>query len=280
MVSKFKNSRDSHVHLEGSLVIPNSLRTKMTMPEISWPPPGPAAVNTFLMAFALIRIEKATDKDITLVVKSSVEFLPKWLDFTGADLRIAFRFWASLLGKSDDPWCLHDAFHAVIQGVKKAILPPQFHLTLWASVSRRGGLRAVQSLSRILDELNATDHLEIVGIDLAGSEAYNAAPFLEYASAWKKKGGYLAMHAGETPYQPYSDENIAEAIEAGSNRIGHCLTKREDLWLEIANKDILIERCPLAYKKMLPPDYSSYLTVPQYAQRLLITGSDDPAFLL
>lgn len=279
MFSKFVHGRDFHIHLEGALVIPIELKHKVVLPKICWPHPGADAIDVFLMTFRNIRAKNITVQDITLIVKSSVEHLPKWFGLTGADLRIGFRFWASLLGKSDDPHCLHDAFHAVVKGIKQAVLPDDFDLTVWASVSRRGGEIAVKSLSQVVNNLNLEKVIDIIGIDLAGSEKYPSTAFLEYASDWCRNGGLFAIHAGETPYQPYSQKNVFDAINACPNRIGHCLIKDKHLWQEIVYRNITIERCPLAYLRMLPPAYFDYLTIPQNARHLVVTGSDDPVFL-
>ena len=274
-----RRCRDFHVHLEGALVVPLPLRKKLRQPAISWPAPGRDAMTEFLGAFRRMKAERLSPVEISTIVSESVASLPRRCNPNGADLRIAFRFWANLLGDSDDLACLHDAYFAVAEGLRNARLPANFDLALWASVSRRGGERAVASLSAVLD-LCASDGLHIRGIDLAGSESFTPRPFLEFSSQWSTSGGSVAMHAGEMPYEYRSEESIARALDAQVDRIGHCLTRSADIWQEIVRRKILIERCPLSYWRMLPDEYLDHLIVPRTAAHLVVHGSDDPSLLL
>ena len=236
-------------------------------------------MSEFLGTFRRMKAERLRPGEISTVVSESVASLPRRCSPNGADLRIAFRFWAYLLGGSDDLACLHDAYFAVAEGLRDARLPADFDLVLWASISRRGGDRAVASLSAVLD-LCASDGLSIRGIDLAGSESFTSRPFLEFSSQWSASGGSVAMHAGEMPYEDRSEKNIAHALDAQVDRIGHCLTKSADVWQEIVRRKILIERCPLSYWRMLPDEYLDHLIVPRTATHLVVYGSDDPSLLL
>ena len=84
---------------------------------------------------------------------------------------------------------------------------------------------------------------EVVGIGLAGDEAYPAAPFAEVFRAARDAGVRVTHHAGEAG----GPESIREALTAGhAERIGHGIRVLDDpaLAADLAARRIPLEVCP------------------------------------
>ncbi|USS85702.1 adenosine deaminase [Fructilactobacillus myrtifloralis] len=85
---------------------------------------------------------------------------------------------------------------------------------------------------------------QLVGIDLAGPESDDFVPEYEDAlqAAVSDLGVQLTLHAGECGCA----HNVVEAVQAGSQRIGHGIAANGDETVErlLADRQICIEGCP------------------------------------
>lgn len=89
----------------------------------------------------------------------------------------------------------------------------------------------------------ATRYDAVIGIGLAGDEAYPLAPFAEVCDAARDAGLRLAHHAGEAA----GAASIREAIDLGhTERLGHGIRVLDDdaLVAEVRERGIPLEVCP------------------------------------
>ncbi|MFI6600911.1 adenosine deaminase [Nonomuraea sp. NPDC050536] len=89
----------------------------------------------------------------------------------------------------------------------------------------------------------AAGHEEVVGIGLAGDEAFSLAPFAPVLDAARDAGLHLVHHAGETA----GPASIREALDLGhAERIGHGIRALEDpaLVAELRERAVPLEVCP------------------------------------
>jgi adenosine deaminase len=83
----------------------------------------------------------------------------------------------------------------------------------------------------------------VIGIGLAGDEAYPATPFAAVCDAARDSGLHLVHHAGEAA----GPESIREVLDLGhAERIGHGITILDDpdLVAEVRERRIALEVCP------------------------------------
>ncbi|MBM7774573.1 adenosine deaminase [Actinokineospora baliensis] len=102
---------------------------------------------------------------------------------------------------------------AVVEGLREGAHANDITVRLLLDHSRR---QSVARLERTVEL--ATRYPEVVGIGLAGDEAYPLAPFAEVLRAAGEAGLHLVHHAGESA----GPESVREAVEIGrAQRIGH-----------------------------------------------------------
>ncbi|YCK37017.1 adenosine deaminase [Actinomadura sp. ATCC 39365] len=89
----------------------------------------------------------------------------------------------------------------------------------------------------------ATRHDEVIGLGLAGDEAYPLAPFAEVFAAAGDAGLHLVHHAGEAA----GPASIREALDLGrTERLGHGIRVLDDpaLVAEVRERGVPLEVCP------------------------------------
>ncbi|MFI6926979.1 adenosine deaminase [Nonomuraea spiralis] len=89
----------------------------------------------------------------------------------------------------------------------------------------------------------ATRYDEVIGLGLAGDEAYPLAPFAEVFEAARDAGLHLVHHAGEAA----GPASIREALDLGhTERLGHGIRVLDDpdLVAEVREREIPLEVCP------------------------------------
>ncbi|MGH3656799.1 MAG: adenosine deaminase [Micromonosporaceae bacterium] len=101
-----------------------------------------------------------------------------------------------------------------------------------------------RSVDRAWNTLDlARRYEEVVGIGLAGDEAYPAAPFADVFRAARDAGLHVVHHAGEAA----GPDSIREAVQVGhAERIGHGIRVLSDdaLVSELVDRRIPLEVCP------------------------------------
>ncbi len=119
----------------------------------------------------------------------------------------------------------------------------------------------------------------IIGIGLGGDERRTGSePFKSLYAEAKDSGLRLTNHAGETT----GPEAIWEALDIGSERIGHALSAIQDPTLleELTARQIPLELNPTSNVRTgVCPSFAQHPLRPYFDAGLLVTlNSDDPAF--
>jgi len=122
-------------------------------------------------------------------------------------------------------------------------------------------------------------HPSIVGIGLGGDERRTgSAPFRALFAQAAEAGLHLTNHAGETT----GPEAIREALEIGSERIGHALSAVRDFYLmeELKERRIPLElNMTSNVRTGVCTSYADHPLRKYFKAGLLVTvNSDDPAF--
>jgi aminodeoxyfutalosine deaminase len=123
------------------------------------------------------------------------------------------------------------------------------------------------------------EYPSIIGIGLGGDERRaGSAPFRDFYVEAAQAGLRLTNHAGETT----GPEAIWEALEIGSERIGHALSAIEDPGLleELKVRGIPLELNPTSNVRTgVCPSFAEHPLRRYFDAGLLVTvNSDDPAF--
>jgi adenosine deaminase/aminodeoxyfutalosine deaminase len=127
-------------------------------------------------------------------------------------------------------------------------------------------------------ELKPT-HPSIIGIGLGGDERRTGSePYRKLYAEARAAGLRLTNHAGETT----GPEAIREALEIGSERLGHALSATRDFYLveELRERQIPLELNPTSNVRTGQcPQWNEHPLRQLFDRDLLVTlNSDDPAF--
>ncbi len=129
---------------------------------------------------------------------------------------------------------------AVLDGLAQGQEEHDIECRVLLDHSRR---RSVERAWRTLDLARRYATRGVIGIGLAGDEAFPAKPFAEVGDAARDAGLHLVHHAGEAA----GPESIREALDAGhAERIGHGIRILDDpdLVAEVRERRIPLEVCP------------------------------------
>ena len=123
------------------------------------------------------------------------------------------------------------------------------------------------------------EHPSIVGIGLGGDERRaGSVPFRDLYAQAAQAGLRLTNHAGETT----GPEAIWEALDIGSERIGHALSAIQDeaLVQELKAREVPLELCPTSNLRTgVCPSFATHPLRRLFDLGLMVTlNSDDPAF--
>jgi adenosine deaminase/aminodeoxyfutalosine deaminase len=181
-------------------------------------------------------------------------------------------------------WRDHDpaAFEPIFAGLERARLRAEHELGLsiyWIfDAVRHFSVGEAARVFRKAAELKPA-HPSIIGIGLGGDERRaGSAPFHALYAQAAQAGLRLTNHAGETT----GPEAIWEALDLGSERIGHALSAIQDekLLQELKTRSVPLELCPTSNVRTgVCSSYAAHPLRRLFDLGLMVTlNSDDPAF--
>ena len=180
--------------------------------------------------------------------------------------------------RNPDPDCFDPVFHGLERARVRA--EKELGLTLYwiLDAVRHFELEEATKVFRKAIQLHA-DHPSVIGIGLGGDERLTGSEVFRHLYAEAAAAGLrLTNHAGETT----GPEAIWEALEIGSERLGHAVTVLQDpsLVQELKVRSTPLEMNPTS--NVLTGVCASFAVHPLrqcFDQGLLVTvNSDDPAF--
>src|SRR5580658_5647842 len=181
-------------------------------------------------------------------------------------------------------WRNHDVtcFEPIFEGLERARIRGERELGIsvyWIfDAVRHFSVPEAERVFRKAAELRA-EFPNIIGIGLGGDERQaGSAPFRALYAEAREAGLRLTNHAGETT----GPEAIWEALEIGSERIGHALSAIRDVKLleEVRVRGTPLELNPTSNVRTgVCPSFAAHPLRRYFDQGLLVTlNSDDPAF--
>jgi adenosine deaminase/aminodeoxyfutalosine deaminase len=175
-----------------------------------------------------------------------------------------------------------DGFDPIFAGLERSRLRAERELGLtlyWIlDAVRHFRLDEAEKVFRKAAQLR-TDHASIIGIGLGGDERQcGSEPFRDMYAHAREAGLRLTNHAGETT----GPEAIWEALNIGSERLGHVLSAVEDqnLLQELKTRSVALELNPTSNVRTgVCPSFAAHPLRRYFDAGLLVTlNSDDPAF--
>ncbi len=180
--------------------------------------------------------------------------------------------------RNHDPAC----FEPIFEGLERARLHAESELGLsiyWIfDAVRHFTVPEAERVFQKAAQMRA-DFPSIIGIGLGGDERRcGSEPFRELYQSAKDAGLRLTNHAGETT----GPEAIWEALDIGSERLGHVLSAVDDpnLLHELRARRIVLELNPTSNVRTgVCPSFAAHPLRRYFDAGLLVTlNSDDPAF--
>ena len=180
--------------------------------------------------------------------------------------------------RNHDPAC----FEPIFEGLERARLRAESELGLsiyWIfDAVRHFTVPEAERVFQKAAQMRA-DFPSIIGIGLGGDERRcGSEPFREMYAAAREAGLHLTNHAGETT----GPEAIWEALDIGSERLGHVLSAVDDpnLLHELRARRIVLELNPTSNVRTgVCPSFAAHPLRRYFDAGLLVTlNSDDPAF--
>jgi adenosine deaminase len=224
-----------HVHLESAIrwSTLGELAARNGVPVPSRPNAGFAGLPAFVEHNQLVRDCLRTPADFSRIAR---EFCAdEAADGTGyVEVSFTAAGHGERLGDLDMPLL------AVLDGLAQGAEEHGIECRVLLDHSRR---RSVERAWRTLDLARRHAARGVIGIGLAGDEAFPATPFAEVCHAARDAGLHLVHHAGEAA----GPASIREVLDVGhAERIGHGIRILEDpdLVAEVRERGIPLEVCP------------------------------------
>jgi aminodeoxyfutalosine deaminase len=173
-------------------------------------------------------------------------------------------------------------FERIFEGLERARVRGEsdFGLTLYwiFDAVRHFSVPEAERVFRLAARMRAT-YPSIIGIGLGGDERVAASePFRAMYAEASAAGLRLTNHAGETT----GPEAIREALDIGSERLGHAVSAIRDAALvdELRERQVPLELNPSSNVRTgVCPSFAEHPLRAYYDAGLLVTlNSDDPAF--
>jgi adenosine deaminase/aminodeoxyfutalosine deaminase len=182
------------------------------------------------------------------------------------------------LWRNHDPRCLEPIFAALERARERAAAELGLSLYWVFDAVRHFTVHEAERVFRNAAEMRA-HYPSIVGIGLGGDERRaSSEPFRALYAQAARAGLRLTNHAGETT----GPEAIWEALDIGSERIGHALSAIQDdgLLEELKAREIPLELNPTSNVRTgVCPSFAAHPLRRYFDRGLLVTlNSDDPAF--